>query len=56
MESADKVVYKVPEIAEILEVSPKSIYELIAQEKLKCVRVGRAIRIPKDYLDEFLNS
>lgn len=49
-------IYKVPEVAEILRVNPKTVYEEIAQGHLKCIRLGRVIRIPKSYLESFINQ
>lgn len=49
-----KMTYTVQEVSKILGVSTKSIYELIKSEKLKHCRIGKAIRIPKQYILDFM--
>jgi excisionase family DNA binding protein len=47
-------IYTVAEIAEILRVSPRSVYRLIEDGDLRAVPVGRLKRIPEGALEEFL--
>ena len=49
------MVYTVQEVAEILDVHPKSVYQLIREEKIKHVYIGKAIRIPKQYIVDFIS-
>jgi excisionase family DNA binding protein len=49
-------IYTVNEVAEVLKVGRKLVYEIIQMGQLKCIRIGRCIRIPECYLDEFINS
>lgn len=51
-----KEVYTVEDVKEMLGIGKTSIYELIRQNKLKCVRIGRKILIPKFSLYEFMNN
>lgn len=53
---AESKIYKVWEVAKILRVGKTSVYELIKQNKLKCVRVGKNILIPESFLNEFIES
>ncbi len=41
----------VKEAADFLRVNVKTVYALIAAGRLRCVRVGRVIRIPRAALD-----
>ena len=43
----------VPEAAEYLGVGRKKIYELIEWGELKAVKLGRAVHLEKNSLDEF---
>jgi excisionase family DNA binding protein len=47
-------VYTVAQIAEHLGVAKEGVYELVRSGELRCVRVGRLIRVPVSALDEFL--
>ncbi|TDT63390.1 helix-turn-helix domain-containing protein [Fonticella tunisiensis] len=49
-------VYKVDEVAQMLRCGKTSIYEMIRQKKLKCIRVGRKILIPEMFIEEFLSK
>jgi len=49
-------VYTVSEAAEILRVSSKTIYRLISDGTIECVRVRGSIRITRRALDEFLEQ
>ncbi len=52
--------YTVAEVAEKLRIDIRTVYELIASGQLRSVRITRAsgrrgtIRIPQDYLDEYI--
>lgn len=45
---------KVAAAAKQLDVSPKTIYRLIASGKLGCIRIGRAVRITHDQLAAYV--
>ena len=51
-----KRVYSVDDIAELLEISKGSAYELIKQGLFNTVRIGSAIRVSKKSFDEWLDS
>ena len=46
--------YTVSDIARILGVSKARAYRLVQEELFKSVRIGSAIRIPKQSFDEWL--
>ena len=52
----EKRVYSVDEIAEILNISKGSAYELIREGLFNTVRIGSAIRVSKKSFDEWLDS
>ena len=54
--SPGKRVYSVDEIAEMLNVSKGSVYELIKQGQFNTVRIGSAIRVSKKSFDEWLDT
>lgn len=43
-------------MARILDVSESRVYELIRQDILPSVRLGRQIRVDKEALDEFIKA
>jgi excisionase family DNA binding protein len=48
--------YKVPEFAAVLNISPKTVWSFIYSGKLKVVRIGRAVRIKQSELDKLLEA
>lgn len=48
--------YSVAEIAEILSVSKRSVYNLCANGVIKSVKVGTKLRISKKSFDEWLDG
>lgn len=49
-------VLTVAEVAKLLHVSRNHVYELIAFGKLRSLRMGRAIRVPRTALDAFIRQ
>ena len=47
--------YTVKEAAEILKVSPMTIYRAVELAQISVLRIGRTIRIPECAFDEFLH-
>ena len=47
--------YTIPEISEVLEVTPKTIRAYIKKGKIKSKRVGRSILITENNIREFLD-
>lgn len=52
----EKRSYSVAEVAEILGVSKKSVYNLCAQGTFQTVRIGSALRISKKSFDAWLDG
>jgi len=46
----------VPEVAGILRVSVRTVYNLLEAGALRGVRVGRAWRVPESALEEFISQ
>ena len=42
------------DISRILGVSTSCVYALIRSGQIKCIRIGRTYRIPKNFLADFL--
>ena len=49
------MVFSVPELAKILQIGRNSAYELVKTGQIRCVRIGKNIRIPKQALIDYLN-
>ena len=54
--SSEKRRYSVMEVAEILGVSKKSVYNMCANGTFKCVRIGTRLRISKKAFDDWLDG
>lgn len=46
----------VVEAASVLRIGRTSAYKLIRWGRLRCIRCGKVIRIPREAIFEFLNS
>lgn len=49
-------VLNIPEVAEILGVTPATVRRHIKEDHIPNIKIGRLIRIPKDSLISFLHS
>ena len=47
---------KVEDLMPILGIGRNAAYELVRSGQIRCVRIGRKIRIPKDAVMEYLAS
>lgn len=47
-------VLNINQVCEILGISLKTAYGLIQENKMECLKVGRAYRIPKPFLLDYL--
>ena len=54
MESADRRLLTVLEVAHALSLSRSLVFEEIRVGRLKSVKLGRARRVPVDYLDQYI--
>lgn len=50
----DKITYTVEEVSEILSVKRRTVNDYIKKGKLKAIRVGREFRVPREYLEEYM--
>ena len=53
---SDNFVYTVREVATVLKVSEKTVYNLIHSQELKCIRVRGQIRVTTEQLQEYLKG
>ena len=44
------------EVAELLGLSRSKVFEMLAAEELPVVRIGRAIRVPREQLDQWIQD
>lgn len=51
---AEKLLYRIPEAAGLLDLGLTKTYELVRSGRLRAVHIDRAIRIPADSLREFV--
>jgi excisionase family DNA binding protein len=52
----EQIIYTIDELMEILNVKRKTIHTWVKDGKIKAVRVGRQLRFPKEFLDEYLSK
>lgn len=50
----ERMLLRVPEAAEIMALSRSEMYVLIASGQLRAIRIGRAIRLSVDDIQEFI--
>jgi len=43
----------VEQLTEVLGIGRNTAYQLVHSEKIKCIRIGRIIRIPRENIKEF---
>jgi excisionase family DNA binding protein len=46
----------VDELCDLLKISPTAAYRLLASGKLKCFRLGRIWRIPRECVNEYIRE
>lgn len=54
--AASNTGHSVPWVAEAWGVNPRTIYREVARGNLKCVRIGRVIRITDEQMAKYLAS
>ncbi len=52
----EKKLYTIREVSEIVGISESEIIRMVMLKKLTVIRLGKAIRISEEALDEFLNN
>lgn len=53
-DASDRLLLRIPEVAERLSVGRSTIYELVNANLLPTVRIGRAVRIPAAALRDWV--
>jgi excisionase family DNA binding protein len=48
--------YKIPEVSEMLAVSQKLIWKMVASRELDVVRIGRSVRIAAESVDALIEQ
>lgn len=49
-----KLLYRVPEVAQLTGWSKQAVYQMAAEGRIPCVRVGRSVRIPAEALQQWI--
>lgn len=49
-------VLTVADLQRVLQIGRSAAYQLIKTNQLKYIRIGRSIRIPKSYVEEFIRT
>ena len=55
-QTSERLLFTVPEAAETLGVSRSHLYNLIQQGHLPTIRLGASVRIPRRWLEEFVEQ
>ena len=56
MPMTDRLLFTVPEAAEMLGISRSHLYQLIQSDKLPVVRLGASVRIPRVWLERYIED
>ena len=51
-----KAVFDVAEVAEIFEMNPWVIYDLIKRKEMRAVKIGRLVKVPRHVIEEMLTA
>ena len=54
--TAKTLLYRAAEVAQMTGLSRQGIYQLAAEGRIPCVRIGRAVRFPADALDTWIQK
>ena len=54
LSTADPLLYRVNEVADMLGLGMSKVYQLIRAGQLRAVRVGGTIRIPRESLERYI--
>ena len=46
----------IPELQKVLRIGRSTAYRLIKTSELRCIRIGRSIRIPREYVLEYIET
>lgn len=54
MSQPDQLAYTVRQVAQLLSLTPPTVYRLVRDGELAGIRIGTSIRVPADALSEYL--
>ena len=52
----EKLLLKPSEVGELLGIGRSLTYELIARGEIRSLRLGRCLRVPREWLQQWLNE
>ena len=52
----DKIVYTIPEVAQLLGISRSYAYELVKRNEIPILKLGKRRMIPKQYLEHWIQQ
>ena len=56
MENYEQSLITVEELCEVLMIGKNAAYQLLRLGKIKCFRIGRIWKIPRDSLDKYIQE
>lgn len=51
-----KIAFTVDEVSRMLDIAPLTVRKLISGKQLKAIKVGRILKIPKAFIDEYIQN
>lgn len=54
--NSEQILISIEELCSILKIGKNSAYKLIKSGKIKCFRIGRVWKIPKDSIDKYIRE
>lgn len=52
----EKIVYTIPEVAQLLGISRSYAYELVKRNEIPILKLGKRRMIPKQYLEQWIQK
>lgn len=52
----EKIVYTIPEVAQLLGISRSYAYELVKRNEIPILKLGKRRMIPKQYLEQWIQQ
>lgn len=52
----EKIVYTIPEVAQLLGISRSYAYELVKRNEIPILKLGKRRMIPKQYLEQWIQE
>lgn len=48
--------FKIPQAAELLSLSPKTLWKMVGAREITVTRIGRSVRIPADAIERLIEE